>query len=179
MPGQNRETETPIGSAQYWGNGDLTEVTISETDWQEVASVQSTKSQKYFPGYGTSDRDGNSGFADFDAEATGGGSANDGDEVNVKFRYVVYADANKDFPIWFGPDLDAASLRAAVGSNRSEKPMVPQQAHGAPEDGYVVLEIKGKDSDADGAVLESDDTDHSGTILDLGFPYTEVKTVDV
>jgi len=177
MVEDNKAAGGTFGTLRYIGDGDLTEVTLSEDNWQEIYSVQSSKSLKYFAGYGTTSRDGESGWSDFDAEATGSGALSDGDELNVEFRWAVYNDANKDDLAAIGPKMDSSVLRAAVGEAITDKVMVGSQAIGAPEDGYLALEVKAKDSNSDGAIIESDGgTPHSGTLLDTGFAYTEMRT---
>ncbi len=161
------------GQIRLVGNGDLTEITCDKNQFLEVYSEQSDSSYKYFPGYGVAHRDLQNGYADFDAEATGGGSGNDGEEINGTFRWEVYNDNAKEDLATTGPSFRTEDLRDAQGSSRTEKVMAPRHVVGAPEDGYLVLAFK-VDSGQDGYVLESDDTAHSGTILDNGFPYTRM-----
>jgi len=163
------------GNERRITSGDLTETTVNSDNWIELWSLQSTNSLKYVPGYGVENRQrGNAGFADLDLEATGNGSGNDGDAIDGDLRWAVYNDAGKNDLAAVGPKLRSETLRGAVSDDRTEKPFVAMRKIGAPFDGYIAFEIKA-DSASDGREVEADDADHTGSVVDVGIPYAEVR----
>jgi len=175
MVQDNRPARSTRGNERRITDGDLTEATVDQDNWIELFSVQSSNSLKYFPGHGVANRDmGNAGFADVDLEADGTGALGDGDAIDGDLRWAVYNDASKDDLAAIGPKIRSEQLRGAVSDNRTEKPFIPIQAIGAPFDGYIVLECKA-DAGSDGAVVEADTSSHSGDVVDVGIPFTELR----
>lgn len=176
MVRDNSPANEERGSRQAVHDGDLDEITVEAGEWKSVFEKQSSRSQKFFPGYGRADRRTNAGYADFDLEADGTGNGTDGDEIQGQFRWAVYNDAEQDALAATGPVFRTQDLRASVSASRTEKTLSPMQRIGAPEDGYLVLEFKA-DPAYDGYVIEADGSGHSGTIADTGIDFTKLKTV--
>jgi hypothetical protein len=175
MVQDNYAANKKVGQRESVHDGDLSEVTVEAGEWKNVFEKQSSRTLKFFPGYGSSDRRGDAGYADYDLEADGTGSGGDGDHIEGQFRWVVYNDAEQDDIAAIGPTFRTQDLRASVSADRTEKTLAPMQAIGAPEDGYLVLQFKA-DAAYDGYVIEADDGDHSGEITDTGIDFTRLRT---
>lgn len=174
MVQDNAAANMARGQKQQIGDGDLTEATLASDRWVPIFEVQSSKSIKYFPGYGTGNRQGQAGYSDLDLEADGSGTGTDGDSIAAELRWEVYNDAAKDDLAAVGPYFRSEDLRAAVSQDRTEKVLSPMQRVGAPEDGYLVLAAK-VDSAQDGVVVEADTSAHSGSVSDVGMAYTKIR----
>lgn len=164
-----------MGDQQAFVADDMERVIVSDTDFTEVASVQGGKVEKYLPGYGVENRQGEVGYADFDAEATGNAGGSNGERIDGIFRFVVYEDPSKEVVKRFGPTMRTEDLRTSVAEDRTNKRMVAARKFGTPDDGFLALEFKA-DGGSDGYELETYRSQHSGTLLEQGFPFSKVRT---
>lgn len=151
-----------IGSEVRILNGDLEAVTPSAGTWTPIWKQQSTKSVKYAHGHGVSNRDGNAGFGDLDLQHAAGA-------LDGELRFEVYNDANMDDLIAISGVYRTENLRAAVSDSRTEKPMFPLLAPGAPDEGYLVLAYKPDAGSAGTAV------DPAASNVGVGIPYTRFQ----
>jgi hypothetical protein len=153
-----------MGAEERIRNGDLNGATVDQDNWVPIFETQSTRTLKYAPGHGVSDRRGNAGFADLDLQTS------TPSDIDGQLRWEVYNDANKDDLVGVSATFRSENLRAAVNDNRTEKPMMPLLAPGAPDEGFVVLAFKA-DSGSDGDTISPSDSN-----VDVGLPYTRFQT---
>lgn len=166
MVRDNADANVVKGNEKAIEADDVKAATLDKDRWVPIWEQQSTKSLKYFPGYGVGDRRGQAGYSDLDLTATGNGTGTAGDNINCELRWEVYNDANQDDPAAFGPYFTSGDLRAAVSEDRTNKTLTPMQRIGAPEDGYLVLAAKVKDSQ-DGVETQAS--------VDTGMAYTLIR----
>lgn len=153
-----------VGSPQRIKSGDLNGKTVDSDRWVNLFEAQSSKTVKYYAGYGVDNRQGNAGFEDLDLQnATP-------NPIDGEFRWAVYRDANMDDLVATAAIGKSENLRSAVADARTEKPMDGVKNPGAGEEGYIVLEFKA-DAGSDGMTI-----DPAASGDGIGVPYTVIRS---
>jgi hypothetical protein len=161
-PANGREVRAANG--ERFKSGQIEENTVTDGVFTPVFEVQADRTTVYMVGFGFDSRQrGRVGWADLDLQ-NGGGSPVDG-----SLRWEVYRDSSKEDLVAKSGTFRTEDLRSAVGADRTEKDVMPQEAPAAPQDGYLVLAID-PDSGSSGNTLNQ-----ANSATDLGIPFARIQ----
>lgn len=159
-----KEVDNPkkakMGTEQRFLASDLNEPTVFSDTYRDVLQRRSTESAKFFLGHGErTTRDPNAGYM------YGSLNESDGSEINGVWRFIVYADSEREVPI-VGSQVPSREMREAINEPRRERPALPLQLPGAGKDKEIAVQFKAE-PDSDGAEIDSAESE-------LSIPYTQM-----
>lgn len=129
------------------------DVTLSDSAYEVVASVQATRKKFYAHGYGTDNRNrGNTGFCYLDLQ--GDAASANGTSLEGTIREVVYHSSDHEVPKAILREYDLETLRASETEALSDREVMARVGMGASEDEEIVWEVR-VDSDYDGDSVDS------------------------
>lgn len=156
---QNEE-KAERGTENRFLASDLNEVAVFEDTYRDLLRRRSTESAKFYLGHGRrSTDDPNAGY--MYADLQGGVDT----PISGRFRFVVYADSEREVPI-VGPTTPAREMREAAAEPRRERPALPLQLPGAGKDKEIAVQFQ--------AEPESDGDTVSAAESDISIPYTQI-----
>lgn len=163
------EEKAKRGTRQTFTEDNISSATtVFEDTYRDLLRKQSTESAKFYLGHGMRSRDDpNLGYMYAELHATGNGSGAAGDDVDGTFRFIVYADSEREVPI-VGPSQDSRDMRDAVSANRTERPALPLNLPGAGKDKEIAVQFQA----ASGS--DSVEVDGAQTNDDVLIPYTQI-----
>lgn len=154
------EKKAERGTENRFLAGDLNEVSVFEDTYRDILRRRSTESAKFYLGHGRRNTDDpNAGYMYADLQ-NGTPAAIDG-----RFRFVVYADSEREVPI-VGPTVPSREMREAVSESRRERPALPLQLPGAGKDKEIAVQFQAE-SGSDGDTISAADSD-------VSIPYTQI-----
>jgi len=154
------EEKAKRGTENRFLASDLNEVNVFEDTYRDVLRKRSTESAKFFLGHGQrSTRDPNAGYMYADIQ-NGTPAAIEG-----KFRFVVYADSEREVPI-VGSTVPSREMREAANEPRRERPALPLQLPGAGKDKEIAVQFQAEPA--------SDGEQVSAAESDISIPYTQI-----
>lgn len=154
------EQKAKRGTEQRFLADELNEVSVFEDTYRDILRRRSTESAKFFLGHGQrTTRDPNAGYMYADLQ-NGTPAAIEG-----RFRFVVYADSEREVPI-VGPTLPSREMREAANEPRRERPALPLQLPGAGKDKEIAVQFQ--------AASASDGDTVSAAESDVSIPYTQI-----
>lgn len=162
------EQKAKRGTQKTFTEENVDSVTVFADTYRDILRRRSTESAKFYLGHGMRSRDDpNLGYMYAAFHATGNGTGAAGDEVDGTYRFVVYADSEREVPI-VGPSQDSRDMRDAVEENRTERPALPLLLPGAGKDKEIAVQFQAVES-SDGAEIDGAQTDDDALI-----PYSQI-----
>lgn len=159
--------ERNAANRERWDTDDMEESTVLKNTYVPVFEIQSDRTTVFAPGSGLNSAQSATGYADLDLQVL-----DDSDtavDAKGRLRWAMYRDSSREDLQRVSTTFRAENLRSAVAADRTEKEILPQLAPAAPQDGWLVLEYKPKDSQDGYAVSASDSS------VDLGIPYSRIQ----
>jgi len=161
------DVERAASNRERWDTDDLEENTVLLSNYVPIFAVQSDRTTVFAPGSGVQSSDRGNGYADLDLQVLD--DTDTAVDAKGKFRWEMYRDSSREDLQYVSTTFRAENLRSSVAADRTEKEILPQLAPAAPQDGWLVLAFKPKESQ-DGYQVSASDSN-----TDLGIPYSRIQ----
>lgn len=146
-------------------SGDLNQVTVSDSEYTVIFSQESSRTNRYAPGFSVQNVDVSRGFADLDLVADDTGAT----QINGDLRPVIYQSDEMRTVLFEGDDIGLDELRAAVSANYRQKVIMPQMSPYASQNRVFAYEVIA-DSASDGLTISQ-----ANSSAEQGLPYAVRK----